>query len=132
MLAVHQKLVAIKPLPISEMLLGEAFVLLKLLRWLEIPGRQNRVRGLMRSRQMTGEPNSLSRQKRRETGKGARIAAIARQIRLAVNAAIVDADRRVANPPPARAHESVLSGLARYDLVQCCGFGQTSLPASIR
>jgi len=131
LLAVHQKRVAIESLPISEMLLGEVFVLLNFLRRLEIPGRQNRSRGLMRSRQMAGDPNSLSRQKRRETGKDARIAAIAGQIRLAVNAAFVHADRCVANPPPACAHESVLSSLARHDLVQCCGFGQTSLPAPV-
>src|SRR5208283_1673195 len=115
--AAHEKSPAIEALPVPEMLFGEVLVLLQFLRRLEISGRQNRLRGLMRARQMTRDPDRLSRQQCRQTGEDAFIAAIAGQIGLAVDAALIDADRRMANPPPARAHKIVGSGLAGDDLV---------------
>jgi len=105
------------PLPIAEMLLGKVFVLLKFMRRLEIARRKNRPRRLVRSRQMAGDPNCLTRQKRRETRKDLSIAAIAGQVRLAVNPALVDMDRRVTNPPPACTHEAVFGGLACSDVL---------------
>jgi hypothetical protein len=53
--------VAIKTLPIAEMLFGKILVLMQLGRRLEISGREDGLRRLPRARQVTGEPDRFAR-----------------------------------------------------------------------
>src|SRR5262249_46860801 len=108
--AIHQEGVAIKTLPIAEVLFGKILVLLQFRRRLKISGGEDGLRCLLRARQMAAEPDRLARQKRRQAGEDARITAIARQVALAVDAAFID-NRRMPDPPPACANEAVPSPL---------------------
>src|SRR5262249_20872976 len=64
---------AIKTLPIAEVLFGKILVLLQFRRRLKISGGEDGLRCLLRARQMAGEPDRLARQKRRQAGEDARI-----------------------------------------------------------
>ena len=56
------------------------------------------------TREMTGDPDRAARQQCRQPGKHGGVAAVAGQVALTVDAALVDDHRRVADKPPARSH----------------------------
>ena len=130
LLPVEQKVAAVEPLPIAEMLLGKVLVLVNFLGR-EISHRLDRLRRLHRAHQMTRHPDRVLRQQRRETRKHRCVAAVAGQIALPVDPALVDAHWGMANPPPTRAGEVVGRGFAGDEAVHCRCFGQSLLPAPV-
>src|SRR5258708_6758788 len=65
-------------------------------------GADDRRGGLMGALQRTGDPNGILGQARRKAGEDGIVAAIAGQVGLAVDAAVVDRHRGVTHPPPIR------------------------------
>ena len=116
--AIHQEAAAIEPLPIAEMLFGKILVLLQIGRRFKISGGENGLRGLLRAGQVAGEPDCFARQKRRQAGEDALIAAVAGQVALAVDPAFIDDDRRMPDPPPACAHEAVFRRFGINDVIE--------------
>jgi hypothetical protein len=74
---------------------------------------------LLRARQIAGEPDRLARQQRRQVCEHRLIAAVARQIGLAIDAASIDDHRRMPDPPPARAHQTVLRRFRGDEVIEC-------------
>ena len=130
LLPAQEKVAAVEPLPIAEMLLGKVLVLMNFRRPRNFRCL-DRLRRLHRAHQMTRHPDRVLRQQRRETRKHRCVAAVAGQIALPVDPALVDAHWGMANPPPTRAGEVVGRGFAGDKAVHCRCFGQSLLPASV-
>src|SRR6185437_15217248 len=103
------------PLPITEMLLDELGLDDDVgpgdrLRPGQ-PGRDDARRRHMRALQGAHHPDRIARQQLGKSGEGRLVAAIAGMIGLAIAAPVIDRDRRVADPPPARhvAHAAAAS-----------------------
>ena len=77
------------------------------------PGADDAGRRHMRALQRARHPDGVARQQPRQAGESGLVAAIAGMVGLAIAAALIDGDRRMAHPPPSRhdTHDEAASSI---------------------